>query len=228
MTLLSVEDTSKKYISKNSLTTHALQNINLQIEESEFIVLSGPSGSGKTTLLNILSGLDSPTKGRVFLEDDELTAMSEKQLTIIRLNKIGFIFQSYNLIPVLTARENIEYVLLLKKENKSIIKQRVEDISFQLGIKDLLDKKPFNMSGGQQQRVAVARALVSSPSIVFADEPTANLDSVTGKSLVDMMQKMNNDSGTTFVISSHDPMVIEQAGRNIILKDGCVISDKSH
>lgn len=228
MTLLSVEDTSKIYISKNSLTTHALQNINLQIEESEFIVLSGPSGSGKTTLLNILSGLDSPTKGRVFLEDDELTAMSEKQLTIIRLNKIGFIFQSYNLIPVLTARENIEYVLLLKKENKSIIKQRVEDISFQLGIKDLLDKKPFNMSGGQQQRVAVARALVSSPSIVFADEPTANLDSVTGKSLVDMMQKMNNDSGTTFVISSHDPMVIEQAGRNIILKDGCVISDKSH
>lgn len=225
MAIVELAAVSKIYSKKGQVDTRALNGVDLQISEGEFVVLSGPSGSGKTTLLNMIGGLDVPTSGDVSVSGKQLGEMSNHELTLFRRNTVGFIFQAYNLIPVLTAAENIGYVLQLQHILKSDIRERITDVAEQLGIGQLLDKKPPEMSGGQQQRVAVARALVSHPDIILADEPTANLDSENGELLVNMMKQINENQGTTFVFSSHDPMVIDHAGRNLTLKDGRIMSD---
>ena len=190
------------------------------------MVLSGPSGSGKTTLLNLIGGLDSVSQGSVTLDETTLTDLNESQLSNERLNDIGFVFQAYNLIPVLTTKENIEYVMALQGVSKAKRHERVVEVATILGIENLLDKRPDEMSGGQQQRVAVARAVASKPKLILADEPTANLDSVTAENLMNMMAKLNEDEKITIIFSSHDPMVISKAKRSVILKDGKIFSNK--
>jgi putative ABC transport system ATP-binding protein len=205
----------------------ALNEISLEIGQGEFVVISGPSGSGKTTLLNIIGGLDLPSKGDIFLDGKQLTGLSEHDLSQIRRDQIGFVFQAYNLLPVLTARENIEYVMQLQGMNREKCLARSFDIAEKLGIETLLDKLPHQLSGGQQQRVAVARAVAATPKLVLADEPTANLDSKSAASLIDMMQKLNREEGVTIIFSSHDPMVIEKARRSVVLKDGKLVANIS-
>jgi len=190
------------------------------------MTIAGPSGSGKTTLLNLLGGLDSPSEGQVFLNDTELSSMDKNQLAETRLRNIGFIFQSYNLIPVLTAEENVEFILMLQGMGSLERKIRVRKAFEELDIGEYLHRKPNEMSGGQQQRVAVARAIVSEPLIVLADEPTANLDSKTGNMLLDIMAEMNRKKNITFIFSTHDRMIMERAHRLVILKDGTVIQDE--
>ena len=204
---------------------HALRDVNLTIERGEFTALAGPSGSGKTTLLNIISGLDLPTSGTAVLAGRPIGSMSGRELSDFRRDHIGFIFQSYNLIPVLSARENIEYVMLLQGVDDTERKQRVAEILEEVGLGGMEDRKPSQLSGGQQQRVAIARAMVSRPDIILADEPTANIDSTTGKDLLDMMLELNRKSGMTFVFSTHEAMVMEHARRLITLTDGSISSD---
>ena len=219
MEILRTEKLEKTY-KDNGVPVHAIKGIDLQIEKGEFLVIAGPSGSGKTTLLNLLGALDKPTSGKVFFEDEDLTQKDKNQLSSLRLHKLGFIFQAYNLIPVLSALENIEFSMMLlgipesERENKALA------LMDELGIKDLAQKRPNEMSGGQQQRVAVARAIVNNPSVVLADEPTANLDSVTAGHLLDLMEQMNKDKNITFIFSSHDKQVMDRAKRLLILKDG--------
>lgn len=205
---------------------HALNNVTLTIERGEFTALAGPSGSGKTTLLNIMSGLDLPSSGSAILAGKPITMMSGGELSDFRRDHIGFIFQSYNLIPVLSARENIEYIMLLQGVAEAERKQRVADILEEVGLGGMEDRNPSQLSGGQQQRVAIARAMVSRPDIILADEPTANLDSVTGRELLDMMLELNQKSGMTFVFSTHEAMVMEHARRLITLTDGTITSDE--
>ncbi|MBU0579607.1 MAG: ABC transporter ATP-binding protein [Candidatus Margulisbacteria bacterium] len=207
---------------------HALKNIDLDINQGDFIVISGPSGSGKTTFLNMVGGLDSVSSGQVFLEDVDITKLNERQLTDIRLHKMGFIFQAYNLIPVLSAMENIEYAMMLQGMPKEERREKAQKLADHLGIGDLLNKKPNEISGGQQQRVAVARSIVSEPMLVLADEPTANLDSETGSRLIDLMKEMNHEKKITFIFSTHDQMVMDKAERRIVLRDGKVISDQKN
>ncbi|MFC1549420.1 ABC transporter ATP-binding protein [Nitrospirota bacterium] len=204
---------------------HALRDVSLTIERGEFTALAGPSGSGKTTLLNIASGLDLPTSGSAVLAGKPIGSMSGRELSDFRRDHIGFIFQSYNLIPVLSARENIEYVMLLQGVDEAERKQRVADILEEVGLGGMEKRKPSQLSGGQQQRVAIARAMVSRPDIILADEPTANIDSTTGKELLDMMLELNRKSGMTFVFSTHEAMVMEHARRLITLTDGSISSD---
>ena len=219
MEILRTEKLEKIY-QDNGVPVHAIKGIDLKIEKGEFLVIAGPSGSGKTTLLNLLGALDKPTEGKIFFENEDLTEKDKNQLSSFRLHKLGFIFQAYNLIPVLSALENIEFSMMLlgipenERENKAIT------LMDELGIKDLAHKRPNEMSGGQQQRVAVARAIVNNPSVVLADEPTANLDSVTAGHLLDLMGKMNKDKNITFIFSSHDKQVMDRAKRLLILKDG--------
>ncbi len=220
MSLMKLIDLKKTYVQGKNVKTQALKGLNLEFEEGEFAVVSGPSGSGKTTLLNLMGGLDSPTSGQVFLNDTNIGQLKENRLAHIRLMNFGFIFQAYNLVPVLTAEENIEYIMMLQGIPKKERKQRVCEIAKELGIDDLLHKKPNEMSGGQQQRVAVARAVVSKPKIVFADEPTANLDSESSSNLLDLMKLLNEEEKMTFVFSTHDPVLMEKAKRRLILKDG--------
>jgi putative ABC transport system ATP-binding protein len=189
-------------------------------------VLSGPSGSGKTTLLNIIGCLDDATEGQVFLTGEQLTGRAEKKLSLIRRDQIGFVFQAYNLIPVLTARENIEYIMKLQGRDQQECDDRVMEVARKLEIETLLNKLPGQLSGGQQQRVAVARAVAATPKLILADEPTANLDSKTAASLMDMMERLNEDEGVTVIFSSHDPLVIGKARHSIVLKDGEIISDE--
>ena len=205
---------------------HALNNVSLTIERGEFTALAGPSGSGKTTLLNIMSGLDQPSSGSAILAGKPITMMSGGELSDFRRDHIGFIFQSYNLIPVLSARENIEYIMLLQGVAEAERRQRVADILEEVGLGGMEDRNPSQLSGGQQQRVAIARAMVSRPDIILADEPTANLDSVTGKELLDMMLGLNQKSGMTFVFSTHEAMVMEHARRLITLTDGTISRDE--
>jgi len=210
----------------NEVPVVALKDINLTIGRGDFLVIAGPSGSGKTTLLNLIGALDKPTSGSVFLENEPLNEKSRSELASIRLRKIGFIFQAYNLIPVLTALENVEFTMLLLGVPEADRKKRALEIMEELGVADLAGKRPHEMSGGQQQRVAVARAIVTSPSIVLADEPTANLDSENGSALMDLMRRLNEEKNTTFVFASHDPLVIGSARRLITIRDGTITEDK--
>lgn len=225
MSLVKIEGLYKVY-KQDTIVVDALKDINLSIEKGEFIALAGPSGSGKTTLLNIIGALDKPTSGRVLLGDDDITKMSKNELSQIRLTKIGFIFQEYNLIPVLTALENVEYVMLLQGLSEQERREKAYGILKEVGLEGLEDRRPSQLSGGQQQRVAVARAIVSHPSLILADEPTANLDSKTADSLLDLMYALNQEKGITFVFSTHDKLVMEHARRLILLKDGKVSGDE--
>jgi len=209
----------------NGVPVHALKKVNFTVTESEFTVLAGPSGSGKTTLLNLIGALDSPTAGRIFFEGNDISKKKPKELSSLRLNKLGFIFQAYNLIPVLTAIENIEFSMMLSGIPEKIRRERALQVMKELGIDELANKRPNEMSGGQQQRVAVARAIVNSPKVVLADEPTANLDSKTGAVLLDIMERMNREKNITFVFSSHDQQVIERGKRLVLLHDGMIESD---
>ena len=222
---LVVENISNRFQPDKEVEVQALVNIDLSIGRGEFVVISGPSGSGKTTLLNIIGGLDLPSGGKIVLDGNQLSNLSETDLSRIRRDQIGFVFQAYNLLPVLTARENIEYVMKLQGTAKEQCFSRSLAVAKKLGIEMLLDKLPHQLSGGQQQRVAVARAVASTPKLILADEPTANLDSKSAASLIDMMQKLNRDEGVTIIFSSHDPMVIAKARRSVVLKDGELVSN---
>lgn len=226
MTIIELKDVNKIYNTR-SVPVQALSNINLQIEEKEFTAVVGPSGSGKTTLLNIIGGLDSVTNGKVFLNGQDITTMNEGKLIDFRLHNIGFVFQAYNLIPVLTALENVEFVLFLQQKGAKERRQQAMELLRRVGLEGQSDRKPAELSGGQQQRVAVARALASRPAFVLADEPTANLDSHTAESLLDLMQDLNKEYGTTFVFSTHDSKVIRRARRVVTLEDGTIASDKT-
>ena len=218
------EDLTKTY-SANDVPVYALRGINLTIAAREFTAIVGPSGSRKTTFLNIISGLDQPTEGKVWLSKELISNMNGRQLSDFRRDNIGFIFQAYNLIPVLTVGENIEYIMLLQGIPKRERHQRVVDILEVVGLAGYIDRKPPQLSGGQQQRVAIARAMVSQPTIILADEPTANLDSKTGSELLEMMYQLNKKTGMTFVFSTHDQAVMDTAQRLITLKDGLIDSD---
>lgn len=214
-----------KSFGKGELLVHALRDVDLDIMQGDFATLAGPSGSGKTTLLNMIGALDHPTTGEVEIDGQKLAGLSKSELSEIRLNKIGFVFQAYNLIPVLSAEENIEFVLELQGFSKSERHRRAVEVLEEVGLKGMGHRRPSALSGGQQQRVAVARALVTRPSIVLADEPTANLDSTTTAELVGLMRHLNENLGITFVIGTHDPRVMQHSKRHIELLDGRISSD---
>jgi putative ABC transport system ATP-binding protein len=221
MEIIKVKNLEKTY-QDNGVPVHAIRGIDLDISKGEFLVIAGPSGSGKTTLLNMIGALDKPTKGNIYFEDEDITKKSKSELSHLRLHKLGFIFQAYNLIPVLTALENIEFSMMLLGIPEKEREEKALNLMDELGIKDLAHKRPNEMSGGQQQRVAVARAIVNNPAIVLADEPTANLDSKTAGHLLDLMQKMDEEKNITFIFSSHDKQVMNRAKRLLILKDGMI------
>ena len=223
---LEIKQINKTFQPNKEVEVVALRNVNIDIEQGDFVVLSGPSGSGKTTLLNIIGGLDDATSGEVILDGQLFTGLSEAELSETRRDHIGFVFQAYNLIPVLTAKENIEYVMKLQGRSQQECDVRSLEVARKLGIDSLLGKLPNQLSGGQQQRVAVARAVAATPKLILADEPTANLDSKTAASLMDMMQRLNEDEGVTIIFSSHDPLVIGKAKHSIVLKDGEVIANE--
>jgi len=212
----------KKTFGEGEVVVHALRGVSLEIEKGSFAALAGPSGSGKTTLLNVVSGLDRVTSGRVFVDGKELSTMSASALSRLRLLSIGFVFQAYNLIPVLTAYENAEYVLMLQGVAPAARRQRVMEVLAQVGLTGLEKRFPRELSGGQQQRVAIARAIAARPALVLADEPTANVDSKTAESLLDLMARLNQEQGVTFVFSTHDRNVMRRAQRLILLKDGMI------
>lgn len=218
-----IEKVSKVYpLGKTEV--RALDNISLNIAAGEFVTIAGPSGCGKSTLLNLIGCMDTPTTGEVYLEDRPVSGLSDKELTRLRLEKLGFIFQSFNLIPVLTVYQNIEFPLLIQggftaKEREA----KIEPLIAEVGLAEQKNQKSNELSGGQRQRVAIARALVTSPKIVLADEPTANLDSATGERIIDLMKTINQTHGTTFIFSTHDPQVMKHASRVIRLKDGHLV-----
>lgn len=225
-TVIDAHDVSKVY-NKETVPVYAVNNVHLHIEKGEFTALVGPSGSGKTTLLNLIGGLDKPDSGNVFINDLDITNLSANELIGFRLKNIGFVFQSFNLIPVLTAKENVEFIMLLQGVKKNIRDVRVKQLFGQIEMDDKMDVRPAQLSGGQQQRVAVARALASKPKFVLADEPTANLDSKSASNLLDIMAKLNKEEDVTFLFSTHDQRVIERARRVITLVDGKIVSDTS-
>ena len=216
----------RKIYDTRGVETLALDGVDLDIEEGEFSALAGPSGSGKTTLLNLLGGLDVPTAGTVELDGQELGALSAAALASLRLHKLGFVFQAYNLIPVFTARENVEFVMQLQGVPAAERRRRAVEILAEVGLVGLEEKRPLEMSGGQQQRVAVGRAVASRPRLVLADEPTANLDSETARKLIEMMEALNREHRVTFLFSTHDPLVMEAARRVVRLRDGRVTGDE--
>ncbi|MFT3836758.1 MAG: ABC transporter ATP-binding protein [Myxococcaceae bacterium] len=224
MSAVEVIEVTKRY--PGATAVDALKSVSLTVEDGEFMAIAGPSGSGKTTLLNLIGALDVPSEGTVKVGGASLAGLGRKGLADLRRDKIGFVFQAYNLIPVLTAEENAEYVLQLQGMPKAQRRARVKEVFERLGIGQFLDARPLKMSGGQQQRVAVARAVAAQPKVVLADEPTANLDQATGRALVEMMRELNRERGTTFVFSTHDPMVLEQADRVVRLVDGKIVSDE--
>lgn len=221
-----IETHSVTKIYEGVVPVTAVNNVSLHIEDNEFTAIVGPSGSGKTTLLNMIGGLDRPTSGSIKVNGNELAGMSENQLIDFRLKHIGFVFQSYNLIPVLTARENTEFIMLLQNIAKKQRDERVDKLLNEVGLGDKMNSRPSQLSGGQQQRVAVARALASKPDFVLADEPTANLDSKSTENLLDIMARLNKEEGITFVFSTHDQRVIDRARRVITLVDGQIHSDE--
>jgi putative ABC transport system ATP-binding protein len=219
MTILEAQGVSKIYETRG-VETRALEGIDLVVDEGEFTALAGPSGSGKTTLLNLLGALDEPSGGQVRLDGENLADLGPAELSELRLRKLGFVFQAYNLIPVFSAAENVEFVMELQGIPAAERRKRATELLAQVELEGLGDKRPLEMSGGQQQRVAVARALASRPRIILADEPTANLDSKTAIRLLDLMVGLNREGGTTFLFSSHDPLVLERARRRVWLRDG--------
>lgn len=204
----------------------AVNDVSVEFEAGEFTAVVGPSGSGKTTLLNAIGGLDDPTKGKVIVNDTDITQLKGNELIDFRMNNIGFVFQAYNLIPVLTAAENVGFVMLLQNRPEAERKARVEELLNAVGLGDIMEKRPNQMSGGQQQRVAVARALAPKPQFILADEPTANLDSASTANLLDIMARLNKEEGITFIFSTHDQRVIDRARRVITMEDGKIISDE--
>lgn len=225
MPIVEIRNVEKRY-RQGELIVKALDGVSLMVEAGEFVALAGPSGSGKTTLLNLIGGLDVPDGGSVRVDGHNLGEMKGGALAELRLRRIGFVFQAYNLIPVLTAAENVEYILRLQGVPKGERRQKVYNILDEVGLEGKYDRKPADLSGGQQQRVAVARAIVSDPAIVLADEPTANLDSKTGENLLGMMRKMNRDHQVTFIFSTHDPLVIGAADRVVSIRDGRIADDR--
>jgi len=203
----------------------ALRGVTLEIEKGEFLCIAGPSGSGKTTLLNLIGCLDKPTSGMVEIEGRDVTKLSRYELAMIRRRRIGFVFQTFNLIPVLSAYENIEFPLILKGINAKAREKRLQQVLEAVDLEEFARHRPDELSGGQQQRVAIARALVTDPAIILADEPTANLDSETGQAIIELMHEMNRKNGTTFIFSTHDPKVMERASRVINLKDGVIVNE---
>lgn len=227
MPLVQVQDMSKSY-QQGEVAVSALAHVNLEFHTGEFTALVGPSGSGKTTLLNLIGALDTPSAGSIMLGGDLLGTRSRAQLADLRLRKIGFIFQDYNLLPVLSAQENVEYVLLLQGVPAAERRRRADMALKQLGLDGCQQRRPSQLSGGQQQRVAIARAIAAEPLLVLADEPTANLDSDTGAALIDTMLELNRSKGITFLFSTHDEMIMHHAARIVRLKDGKVIEDSAH
>lgn len=225
MAVIHVQDITKTY-NKDKVPVHALNGINLEIQKGEFSAIVGPSGSGKTTLLNIIGGLDEPSSGKVLIEGTDMFALKERQLIDFRLHHIGFVFQAYNLIPVLTALENVSFILQMQGLPTKECKNRGTELLHQVGLDDKIHKRPSELSGGQQQRVAVARALASKPTFVLADEPTANLDSKSATDLLNLMLKLNETEQTTFIFSTHDQRVVERAKRVLTLVDGEIDSDE--
>jgi len=225
MAVIEVKDIRKVY-TETRVPVYAVNGIALSFEKGEFAAIVGPSGSGKTTLLNMLGGIDVPSQGEVIINHKNIADLSSRQLIDFRLKNIGFVFQSYNLIPVLTAIENVEFILQLQGRAKRERRQRAEQLLNDVGLGDRMNDRPAQLSGGQQQRVAVARALASRPQFVLADEPTANLDSKSTENLLNIMEKLNREEGITFIFSTHDSRVVKKARRVITIEDGCVVSDK--
>ena len=216
-----------KTYDQGAAPVHAVRGVNLTVAPGEFVAFAGPSGSGKTTLLNLLGGLTRATKGSIAIDGREITGLTDRELTHLRLERIGYVFQAYNLLPVLTALENAEFTLLLRGVPAHERRVRVRKLFARIGLAGLEDRRPGELSGGQQQRVAVARAVVGRPALVLADEPTANLDSATSEALLDVMEQLNREEGTTFVFSTHDQRVMDRARRLVHLVDGQVVSDGS-
>ena len=227
MTLLTLKGIGKHYL-QGELEVQALADINLEINEGEFAALVGPSGSGKTTLLNIIGGLDSASQGTTHLNGIDIGGLTEAQLSDFRLLQLGFVFQSYNLVPVLSALENVELVMVLQGRHKKDCRERAEHYLELVGLKEVIHRRPSALSGGQQQRVAVARALAAGPRLVLADEPTANLDSENATALLDIMHTLSHEEKTTFIFSTHDPRVMDRAERIITLEDGKIVNDERH
>lgn len=223
-TVIDAHNISKTY-NAETIPVFAVRKVHLHIEQNEFTALVGPSGSGKTTLLNLIGGLDKPDEGNIIIHGTDITRLSPNQLIDFRLKNIGFVFQSFNLIPVLSARENVELIMQLQGLSKKEMEKRILNLFNQIGMADKLDTRPAQLSGGQQQRVAVARALASRPQVILADEPTANLDSKSASNLLDIMTKLNHEENMTFIFSTHDQRVIERARRTITLVDGQIASD---
>jgi putative ABC transport system ATP-binding protein len=220
--IISIRKLKKDYLLGKTIVP-ALRGIDLDIEEGDLITIMGPSGSGKTTLLNIVGCIDQASEGSVVVHGEEVTRLTDRQVTDLRLHRIGFIFQTFNLIPVLTALENVEFpLLLMKKESKAEIRKRAEKLIDEVGIREYMRHRPAELSGGQRQRVAIARALVTNPDIVLADEPTANLDSVTGAQILELMKEMNAKEKTTFIFSTHDAAVLKYAKSMVKIKDGLI------
>ncbi|MEJ5350695.1 MAG: ABC transporter ATP-binding protein [Melioribacteraceae bacterium] len=224
MALIEIKDLNKIY-DETKVPVNALKNINLKIEKGEFTAIVGPSGSGKTTLLNMIGGLDLPTSGQVIINGNDISKFKTDDLINFRLHNIGFVFQSFNLIPVLTAKENIEFIMLLQGIPKHEREKRTLELLKAVGLEDKINSKPYELSGGQQQRVAVARAIASYPSFVLADEPTANLDSESAESLLNILEELNKKFGITFIFATHDNKVIRKVKRVITLEDGKIASD---
>ncbi|MEX0988593.1 MAG: ABC transporter ATP-binding protein [Bacteroidales bacterium] len=225
MKVLELKNVHKIYNSSD-IKVHAVNGITLSFEEGEFAAIVGPSGSGKTTLLNMIGGLDNPTNGDILVDHTDLSSLKSSQLINFRMNYIGFVFQSYNLIPVLTASENVEFIMNLQKRPKQERKERTEELLKAVGLSDRMHSRPSKLSGGQQQRVAVARALASKPKFILADEPTANLDSQSTETLLEIMEELNREEKITFIFSTHDARVVKKARRIITIEDGKVISDE--
>ncbi|HLT81670.1 MAG TPA: ABC transporter ATP-binding protein [Cyclobacteriaceae bacterium] len=223
--LIRATNISKVY-HKTAVPVHAINNLSVDIAEGEFTAIVGPSGCGKTTLLNILGGLDYPTSGTVTINGIDISGMKDSELIDFRLHNIGFVFQAYNLIPVLTALENVEFIMLLQKRSRKERLARARELLEEMNIADKADHRPGQLSGGQQQRVAVARALASNPRFILADEPTANLDSVSTENLLDLMARINREQNATFIFSTHDQRVMDKARRLIRLVDGAIVSDE--
>ncbi len=224
MALIEISGLTKTYIERSGLKTEALKGVDLSIDPGAFISIAGPSGSGKTTLLNIIGALDKPTSGKLIFDKIDITAVPVTKLADFRLNRIGFVFQAYNLFNTLTALENVEYIMLLKNTPSRSRRSTAEETLRKVGLESYMHKRPNQLSGGQQQRVAVARALASQPKCILADEPTANLDSKTAEDLIDFMRDLNTRFGLSFIFSTHDKMVMGKADKVFTLKDGKIIT----